>query len=85
MQQNMQVTHTLTKDFMDKVMKSDLTGVKKEQARIGIPASYLIDDKLNQNALFFATLNKSEDNALEILDYLITNAHLDPLATDLLS
>ncbi len=70
---------------MDKVVKGDLQAVKKEQERIGIPASYLIDDKLNQNALFFACLNKSEENSLAILDYLITDAHLDPLTMDGLS
>jgi hypothetical protein len=64
LQQNLQVTATLTKDFMDKVMRSDLAGVRKEQERIGIPASYLIDEKLNQNAIFFASLNKSEEKAL---------------------
>jgi hypothetical protein len=58
------VTATLTKDFMDRVMKSDLAGVKKEQEIIGIPSRFLIDDKFNHNAIFFACLNKSEENAL---------------------
>ena len=52
---------------MEKVMKSDLAGVRKEQEKIGIPATYLIDEKLEHNAIFFASLNKSEDNAFEII------------------
>lgn len=48
-------------------MKSDLAGVKKEQEAIGIPSRYLIDEKLKHNAIFFACLNKNEDNSYKII------------------
>jgi hypothetical protein len=52
---------------MDRVMKSDLAGVKKEQDIIGIPSRYLIDEKFKHNAIFFACLNKNEENSFQII------------------
>lgn len=60
MQQSLQVTAILTKDFMDKVVKGDIAAIKKEQEKIGIPPSYLLDEKLKQNAIFYATLIKDQ-------------------------
>jgi len=54
------MTQQLTKDFMDKVIKGDLVLIKKEQDKIGFPISYLIDEKLKHNAIFYATLIKDE-------------------------
>lgn len=72
MQQSQQVTAQLTKDFMDKVMKGDLSQIKKEQEKVGIPLSYLIDEKSKHNAVFYATLIKDETACLQVIDYLLS-------------
>lgn len=57
---------------MDKVMKGDLPAIKKEQEKVGIPISYLIDDKSKHNAIFYATLIKDETKCLEVIEYLVS-------------
>ena len=59
---------------MDRVIKGDLAAVKKEQDIIGIPSRYLIDEKFKHNAIFFACQNKSEENAFQIVKYLVEEA-----------
>lgn len=40
------MTSHITKEFMDKIIKGDLPAIKREVEKIGIPVSYLVDDKL---------------------------------------
>ncbi len=63
---------------MDRVTKNDLSAVKKEQEVIGIPSRYLVDEKFKHNALFYACLNKNEENSFQIIKYLVEEAQIDP-------
>jgi hypothetical protein len=75
------VTAQLTKDFMDKVMKGDIVQIRREQEKVGIPISYLIDEKSKHNAVFYATLIKDEQACLKVIDYLLSQG-LDCTQTD---
>lgn len=51
------------KSFLDLIKKGDLEAVKKEQEKLGINVSYMIDD-MKHNAAFFAVQIKNEQQSL---------------------
>jgi ankyrin repeat protein len=55
---------------MEKVVEGDIPAIKRQLEKVGIPITYLVDDKLKHNALFYAALIKDETLCLRVLDFL---------------
>lgn len=74
----MLVPQTLAKQLLETIKKGDFESMKAEAERLGngqpqLVLPYLVDEKYNHNAVFYAALIKDESIQLKSVEYLLNN------------